>query len=175
MTAVDEIKERLDIVEVISGVVPLEKSGRRFRGFCPFHDDRNTPSLVVFPAEQCWYCFGACSTGGDVFDFVMKLKGWDFRTALKELARRSGVERLFSLTSHLSCTILINAHIKRPRAFEEPEAKQLRWSCPQAGERLGISIVSRLPPTCQGLHQTKSESVAGFARSPLSTERYRMR
>jgi DNA primase len=92
MTAIDEIKERLDIVEVISGVVPLEKSGRRLRGLCPFHDDRNTPSLVVFPTEQRWYCFGACSTGGDVFDFVMKLKGWDFSTALEELARRAGVE-----------------------------------------------------------------------------------
>jgi len=89
---IDEIKERLDIVEVISAYVPLDKSGRRFRALCPFHADKNTPSLVVFPDDQHWYCFGACNEGGDVFDFVMKREGWDFRTALEELARRAGVE-----------------------------------------------------------------------------------
>jgi len=89
---IGEIKERLDIVEVITSYVPLEKSGRRFRALCPFHADKNTPSLIVFPDDQRWYCFGACNQGGDVVDFVMKREGWDFGTALEELARRAGVE-----------------------------------------------------------------------------------
>lgn len=91
MTVVDDVKSRLDIVEVISSYVPLQKSGRNHKGLCPFHSEK-TASFVVFPDNQRWHCFGACSEGGDVFSFVMKREGWDFRTALEELARRAGVE-----------------------------------------------------------------------------------
>lgn len=91
MSVIDEVKDRLDVVEVVSSYVQLNKSGRNYKALCPFHSEK-TPSFVVFPESQRWYCFGACNEGGDIFNFVMKMEGWDFRTALEELARRAGVE-----------------------------------------------------------------------------------
>jgi DNA primase len=90
MSVVDEVKERLDIIEVIGRHVHLQKSGRNFKGLCPFHTEK-TPSFFVFPDTQGWHCFG-CQKGGDVFTFVTEFEGLDFRTALEELARRAGVE-----------------------------------------------------------------------------------
>ncbi|MBN1486681.1 MAG: DNA primase [Anaerolineae bacterium] len=90
MTVVDQVKERLDIVDVIKQYVHLQKAGRNLKGLCPFHTEK-TPSLFVFPDSQHWHCFG-CGRGGDVFNFVMEYESWDFRQALEELARRAGVE-----------------------------------------------------------------------------------
>ena len=91
MSVIDEVKSRLEIVEVISAYIPLQKAGRNYKALCPFHSEK-TPSFVVFPESERWHCFGACGEGGDIFTFVMKREGWDFRTALEELARRAGVE-----------------------------------------------------------------------------------
>jgi DNA primase len=92
MSVIDEIKDRIDIVEVIGESVKLRKSGKNFTGFCPFHPNTRTPAFVIFPESGTWRCFGACNEGGDVFSFVMKKEGWDFREALQSLARRAGVE-----------------------------------------------------------------------------------
>ncbi|NIM92844.1 MAG: DNA primase [Anaerolineales bacterium] len=92
MSVVDEIKDRVDIVDVISETVKLKKSGKNFTGFCPFHPNTRTPAFVVFPETGTWRCFGACSEGGDVFGFLMKKEGWDFPEALSYLANRTGVE-----------------------------------------------------------------------------------
>lgn len=91
MTAVDEIKARLDIVDIVSETVNLKHSGKNYTGFCPFHTNVNTPAFVVFPDTQTWRCFGQCNEGGDLFNFVMKREGWDFPEALRRLAERAGV------------------------------------------------------------------------------------
>ncbi|MFZ0547794.1 MAG: DNA primase [Candidatus Promineifilaceae bacterium] len=92
MSVTDEIKSRLDIVEVVSDYLPLRKSGSSYSGFCPFHSNTKTPAFVVFPSSQTWRCFGACAEGGDIFSFVMKKEGWDFKETLRVLAERAGVE-----------------------------------------------------------------------------------
>jgi DNA primase len=90
MTVVDDIKSRLDILEVVSGHVSLQRSGRSYKANCPFHQEK-TPSFHVFPDRQTWRCFGACATGGDVFSYVMKAENLEFGEALKRLAQQAGV------------------------------------------------------------------------------------
>lgn len=92
MGEIDEIKERVDVVELIGESVKLRKSGKNYVGFCPFHPNTRTPAFVVFPESGTWRCFGACNEGGDVFRFVMKREGLDFPEALRKLAARAGVE-----------------------------------------------------------------------------------
>jgi DNA primase len=92
MTPVEEIKSRLDLIDIVSETVQLRRSGSSYSGFCPFHSNTKTPAFVVFPESQTWRCFGACAEGGDIYNFVMKLNGWEFREALEHLANRAGVQ-----------------------------------------------------------------------------------
>ncbi len=90
MSDVDEVKSRIDILDVVSRTVNLQRSGRSYKAACPFHTEK-TPSFYVFPERQSWRCFGACATGGDVFSFVMRNENLDFGEALKSLAQQAGV------------------------------------------------------------------------------------
>ncbi len=91
MSVIDDIKDRLDIVDLIGQSVSLRKAGKNFVGFCPFHTNTRTPALTVFPDTQSFYCFG-CHASGTVFDFVMRQQGLDFPTALQRLADLAGVQ-----------------------------------------------------------------------------------
>lgn len=91
MTDLEEIKQKIDIVQLISEHVVLKKTGVNFKGLCPFHTEK-TPSFVVSPERQIWHCFGACQDGGDIFKFLMKLENLEFPEALKILADRAGVK-----------------------------------------------------------------------------------
>ena len=90
MTVVDDVKARLDIVEVISQRVPLQRSGNSYKANCPFHQEK-TPSFHVFPDRQSWRCFGSCATGGDVLSFVMRADSLEFGEALRQMAQQTGI------------------------------------------------------------------------------------
>jgi DNA primase len=93
MSTLDEIKAKLDIVDLVSEAgVKLRHAGKNYTGFCPFHDNKHTPAFVVWPESGTWRCFGQCNEGGDIFKFVMKREGLDFKDAMKKLALRAGVE-----------------------------------------------------------------------------------
>ena len=86
---VEEIRDRSDIVEVISDRVLLKKSGANYKGLCPFHSEK-TPSFTVSPAKQIFHCFG-CNEGGNVYQFVMKIENLSFPDSVLLLARRYGI------------------------------------------------------------------------------------
>jgi DNA primase len=92
MSVTEDIKSRLDIIDIVSETVSLRKSGRSYAGFCPFHANSRTPAFYVFPETQTWHFFGACAEGGDLFSYMMKREGWDFKETLRHLAGRAGVQ-----------------------------------------------------------------------------------
>ena len=88
-SVIEEIKSRLNIVDIASGYLKLDKAGGNFKACCPFHNER-TPSFIISPSRQTYHCFG-CNRGGDIISFVEEIEGLDFQGALKILADRAGV------------------------------------------------------------------------------------
>ncbi len=89
-STIEAIKAKIDVADEIGLVVGLQKAGKALKGLCPFHNER-TPSFYVFPESQTWRCFG-CNEGGDVFSFVQKQQGLEFRETLDYLAQKAHVE-----------------------------------------------------------------------------------
>src|SRR5438034_8735703 len=85
----EEIRQRVDLVELASAHVSLKKAGRHYKGLCPFHQEK-TPSFHIDRERGLWHCFG-CGEGGDIFDFVMRISSLSFTEAAETLAHRAGV------------------------------------------------------------------------------------
>lgn len=92
MDQVSQVREKTDIINLLSEYLPLKKAGRNFKTNCPFHSEK-TPSFVISPERQIWHCFG-CGKGGDVFTFLMEYENMEFPEALRTLAKKAGVELL---------------------------------------------------------------------------------
>jgi DNA primase len=100
MSQAEEIKSKLDIVEVIREYVPVKAVGANFQALCPFHNEK-TPSFVISPDKQIWHCFG-CGRGGDVFSFVMGKEGLSFPETLRFLAPKAGVVLQYENPEHFA-------------------------------------------------------------------------
>ncbi len=86
---IDDIRNRFDIVDIISRYIELKKKGRTYFGLCPFHSEK-TPSFAVSPDKQIYHCFG-CGAGGNTYSFLMNIEGWNFIETVKKLADEAGI------------------------------------------------------------------------------------
>lgn len=126
----DEIKSRLDIVEVIRDYIPLKPAGTSFRAICPFHHEKS-PSFMVSPEKQIWHCFG-CGKGGDIFSFVMEMEGISFVESLRQLANKAGIKlqqvdaKLSSQRNRILDMLDLSAHYFNRALLDSKQAQGTR-------------------------------------------------
>jgi len=89
MNDIEKIKQKIDIVDLLSSIISIKKAGRNFKANCPFHNEK-TPSFMISPERQMWHCFG-CGKGGDIFTFIMEYEGIPFAESVRYLAEKAGV------------------------------------------------------------------------------------
>lgn len=125
---VQQIKDRLSITDVVGQYVQLKKAGRNYSGRCPFHKER-TPSFMVSPERGSYMCFG-CGEKGDIFSFIERMEGVDFKTALRQLAERAGVKL---------------AEYRGPAPAQKEKAERLREACEAATKFFEEELKKRMP------------------------------
>ncbi|MCS6858657.1 MAG: DNA primase, partial [Sandaracinaceae bacterium] len=174
---IDSIRDRIDLVELVSGHVMLKRVGSSYRGLCPFHSER-TPSFYVHPERKFFYCFG-CRASGDAFEFLMRIEGKTFPEVLRALAERAGVvlpehageragedrrarehkKRLLAILERATQFFvqMLKAHPHASRAWEELERRQVREEVVEA-YRLGYA-----PPEGNALARHLSENGVSMA------------
>jgi DNA primase len=186
MTSVDEIKGRIDIIDLVSESVQLRRTGKNYTGFCPFHPNSRTPAFVVFPDSGTWRCFGQCNEGGDIFKFVMKKDGLDFGQALHALAERAGVtltpmtpEKQAEQDEHEHLRILLEDAVTffRHHLLNTPAGKQAYAYLQKRGlkaetiEAFGLGYAPEAWEALSGYFQSKGHSTADLLQVGLVTER----
>ncbi len=155
MDPVQEIKEKLDIVDGIREYIPVHKAGKNFKALCPFHKEK-TPSFVISPERQTWRCFGSCNEGGDLISFVMKYENIEFYEALLSLAQKAGVDIQKSSGGQKQYSILYDIHAAATTFFVEQfqnnaEAKEYLSSRSLHTDTLETFQVGLAPGASDGL------------------------
>jgi DNA primase len=146
MSDTDEIKSRLNIVDIVGKSVKLKKAGRNFKGLCPFHNEK-TPSFIVSPERESWHCFG-CGKGGDIFSFVMEFQHIDFSEALEDLAQLAGI----TLT-------------RRPSESAESSLKEQLYAVNHLASEFYHYILTKHPLGENGLSYFKNRGVSDKSMS----------
>jgi DNA primase len=191
--SVAEIKARLPVVEIVGETVNLKRAGSTWKGLCPFHVEK-TPSFTVSPERESWHCFG-CGEHGDIFTFVMKRDGLDFREALGRLAERAGVElsatgaredrRRKRLREALEAAIAWYREVLRQARVAEPARRYLaeRGFSEETIDRFGIgfapdswdALVKRLAARSFSSEEMVSAGLASMGQRGHPVDRFRGR
>jgi DNA primase len=191
--SVAEIKSRLPVVEIVGETVNLKRAGSTWKGLCPFHVEK-TPSFTVSPERESWHCFG-CGEHGDIFTFVMKRDGLDFREALGRLAERAGVElsasgaredrRRKRLRDALEAAIAWYREVLRQARVAEPARRYLveRGFSDATIDRFGIgfapdswdALVKRLAARGFSSEEMVSAGLASMGQRGRPVDRFRGR
>ena len=118
MSIIDDIKTKAEIVQIVSPYVTLQQTGKNLKGLCPFHSEK-TPSFFISPERQTWRCFGACSDGGDIISFMMKIENKEFAETIQSLANTLGIDNQLNIQKDIS---------KNSELFEINERTIRRWN-----------------------------------------------
>lgn len=183
---VQQIKDRLNITDIISGYVRLTKAGVNYKALCPFHNEK-TPSFMASPSRQSWHCFG-CGEGGDIFTFIQKIENIEFPEALKILAEKAGVvlersdpktrsekDRLYEICEFATqfFTVSLNNQILsylRGRGLSKETIEEWRVGyAPDSWEALLVFLRTR------GFRESEIEKAGLVLRNPRYHDRFRNR
>ena len=138
---VELIKEKIELVDFLRSYLKLSPAGKNFKALCPFHQEK-TPSFVISPERQIWYCFGACGEGGDIVKFVMKYENLDFREALRFLAERAGLPiQTISPSEQKEFGILYDIHEKAKDFFKQELLKNKEALEYLKSRKLGLETI----------------------------------